>query len=258
MVYIDIIIIFFKGLPSFTECISEEEDEDVDAGYRRSPDIRGGSSWTQDSSPNHKQGNKQQAVKPPPTKPKTVLWKPGNMDPDEMESLFPRKELKEKVVEPKVSLLSQLLDNLTVSDDNPWLEFGRFDGAGNPDQKYVRAYSIYFPVTVGDQVNKPIRVLCRLDNKVSDLVGLSCYKYTLQGREPSIQGPVENYSLFMCEEDGSVDWDFPALDSGEPLGKYGFTILAVVEQNKPEQERNQRQRVSCLLLSNYACLRASL
>ena len=212
-------------------------------GYRRSPDIRGGSNWTQASSPTHKQGSKLQTVKPPPVKSKTVLWKPGNLDSEELESLFPRKEKKSVTKVPTVSMLSQQLENLTVNDNNPWLEYGKFDGAGNPDQKFVRAYSIYYPFTVGELVNKPIQIFCRLDSRVSDLVGLACYKYTVEGREPRVLGLAENYSLFMCEEDGSVDWDFPALDSGEPLGKYGFNVLAVVESSKPEQERKNLRQI---------------
>jgi len=82
---------------------------------------------------------------------------------------------------------------------------------------------------------KPILVMCRGDARVHELIGLSCYKYTLENREPRLAPPVENSSLFMCEEDGSVDWDFPSLDSSDLLSKYGFTVLAVVERSKPEQ-----------------------
>lgn len=220
-------------MPSFTDCISDEEDEDVD-GFRRSPDFRGGSQWLKDSSPLYKKGDKPVAVKVAPEKPKTIVWKPGNPDPEEMAELFPRKILN-KVNPPQVSLLTEQLNSLAVGDCNPWIEFGRFDGSGIPDEKFVRKISIYFPMTLDDLSMKPILVMCRGDARVHELIGLSCYKYTLENREPRLAPPVENYSLFMCEEDGSVDWDFPSLDSSDLLSKYGFTVLAVVERSKPEQ-----------------------
>lgn len=36
----------------------------------------------------------------------------------------------------------------------------------------------------------------------------------------------------MAEDDGEVDMDFPALDSKEPMSKFGFAKLALV--SKPE------------------------
>ena len=202
-------------------------------GFRRSPDFRGGSQWLKDSSPLYNKGEKPATVKVAPEKPKTIVWKPGNLTPEEMEELFPRKILK-KVNPPQVSLLSQQLNSLAVGDCNPWIEFGRFDGSGNPDEKFIRKISIYFPVSQNDLSMKPILVLCRGDARVLELIGLACYQYSLENREPRLDPPVDNYSLFMCEEDGSVDWDFPSLDSSDQLSKYGFTILAVVERSKPE------------------------
>ena len=202
--------------------------------YRRSPDIRGGTNWIQNSSPVNKQGETLETVKPAPPKTKNVLWKaPGPLDPAEMENWFPRKELTEKTV-PKVSLLSQLLENITVNDSNPWLEYAKFDVSGNPDQKFIRNISIYFPMTEGELLSKPILVSISRDARISDLTGLSCYKYTLENRKPTLDSSVGNYSLFMCEEDGNVDWDFPALEPSDQVSKYGFSILAVVERSKPE------------------------
>ena len=38
------------------------------------------------------------------------------------------------------------------------------------------------------------------------------------------------YGLHIAEDDGEVDTDFPSLDSKEPVSKFGFTKLALVEK----------------------------
>jgi len=228
-----------QGLPSFTDCITDEEDDDDDI-YRRSPDIRGISNWAHaGASPaGHKQtsGAKPEKLKPDPPKTKTVVWKQGgNPEAGELETLFPRKEISVQQAAQRESKLSHLLDNLTAEDSNPWLEYGRFDATGHPDAKMTRFLTIYYPMTVGDSAAaKPIHLSCNRDAKVYELIGLACYKYSLESRVPALLPPVDNYSLFMCEEDGAVDIDFPALDPTDALGKYGFDILALGERSKSD------------------------
>jgi len=126
-----------------------------------------------------------------------------------------------------------LLENATVADDNPWQEYDRFDVSGNPD-KYARTIAVFFPMDE-ELAAQPIEVCCSREAKVSDLIGLAFCKYTTENRRPRMAPPAANYSLLLCEEDGSVEYEFPALDSGDPVSKYSFAHLAVVERNKPEQ-----------------------
>jgi len=224
-----------QGLASFTDCITDEEDEDDDI-YHRSPDLRGVSNWGQGSSP---AGRKQlpakpATLKPEPVKTKTILWKPGNPEAAELEALFPRKNI---IAHPpsaatgQKSLLSSLLANLTPADNNPWLEYARFDATGNPDAKMARCLTIYYPVSA---VGAPICLSCNRDAKVYELIGLACYKYSLEARTPALIPPLDNYSLYMCEEDGAVDIDFPALDPSDLLSKYGFQTLALGERSSSD------------------------
>lgn len=39
---------------------------------------------------------------------------------------------------------------------------------------------------------------------------------------------MNNYALFIAEDDGSPDADFPWLVTKEDVGKFGFTSLALV------------------------------
>ena len=41
------------------------------------------------------------------------------------------------------------------------------------------------------------------------------------------------YCLHIAEDNGEVDTDFPSLDSKEPVSKFGFTKLALVEKEMP-------------------------
>ena len=65
-------------------------------------------------------------------------------------------------------------------------------------------------------------------------MGLVCWRYTLEGRLPHLEsnlGP-DAFDLFMCEEDGTVDRDFPCLDWRETFSKYGFQQLALVPRKE--------------------------
>uniref|UniRef100_A0A8C6LTZ6 Target of rapamycin complex 2 subunit MAPKAP1 n=1 Tax=Nothobranchius furzeri TaxID=105023 RepID=A0A8C6LTZ6_NOTFU len=66
--------------------------------------------------------------------------------------------------------------------------------------------------------------------RVHDLIGLICWQYTGEGREPKLNENVDAYCLHIAEDDGEVDTDFPPLDSNEPIHKFGFSTLALVEK----------------------------
>jgi len=85
-----------------------------------------------------------------------------------------------------------------------------------------------------DQLTVPLNMSCSKDAKVRDIVGLVCWRYTLEGRLPHLEsnlGP-DAFDLFMCEEDGTVDRDFPCLDWRETFSKYGFQQLALVPRKE--------------------------
>ena len=44
---------------------------------------------------------------------------------------------------------------------------------------------------------------------------------------------MDNYALFIAEDDGSPDSDFPCLEPREVVAKFGFTSLALVRSSKP-------------------------
>ena len=56
----------------------------------------------------------------------------------------------------------------------------------------------------------------------------------------------ELYALHIAEDDGEVDLDFPALDSREPIAKFDFARLALVERIIP------RRHMSSIVVTMYA------
>ena len=94
------------------------------------------------------------------------------------------------------------------------------------------------------------------DARVRDVIGLCCLKYVHLGRPHKLVPPVSNYDLHMCEEDGTIDNDFPALDKGvsfitpqhnweqfyfqELFHKYNFHQLALVRRDENSGESSER------------------
>jgi hypothetical protein len=42
-------------------------------------------------------------------------------------------------------------------------------------------------------------------------------------------GPVTDYGLYICEDNGEVEWDFPCLDAKEACSKFGLDCLGLVD-----------------------------
>lgn len=168
---------------------------------------------------------------------KNVVWKDPSIkyNADEKGYLFEKKLLTPKNKEPQyfpMSRLSELLDSSTNMGENLFLEYAKFDGkasVGVPTKKI----DIFLTMASIEDRPYPMTVVVIASAKIQDLVGLICWQYTVQMREPALQDKPEMYCLHIAEDDGEVDTDFPSLDSKEPVSKFGFTKLALVEKNIP-------------------------
>eukprot|EP00090_Calanus_glacialis_P016026 TRINITY_DN25140_c0_g1_i1.p1 TRINITY_DN25140_c0_g1~~TRINITY_DN25140_c0_g1_i1.p1 ORF type:complete len:510 (-),score=242.31 TRINITY_DN25140_c0_g1_i1:56-1585(-) len=180
----------------------------------------------------------------------TIHWKtPPKKSEDiieQEEELFPRKQVKdEPTIKMAVSLLTQQLESLTPGEEqNPWQQYARFEGSHYREGVVKRVEVFPAMEERSDNVPHSIKVACVKDAKVKDVVGLVCLKYTIEERLPRLEPPAENYSLFMCEEDGTLDSDFPALDWSEPFSKYGFLQLALVRRDSSMSGAAPAERVT--------------
>ncbi|KAK7094489.1 target of rapamycin complex 2 subunit MAPKAP1-like [Littorina saxatilis] len=169
---------------------------------------------------------------------KSIPWKdaPVTLTVEERASLFEKKEV--AVITPdgdategetpkKVSKLSKLLEDFSKYGENPYMEYAKFDGRScvTPTKKI----DIFLTMAPPKERAYPMTVVVITTAKVQDLIGLICWQYTCEGREPKLQHGVNHYCLHIAEDDGEVDADFPSLDNREPVLKFGFGKLALVE-----------------------------
>lgn len=75
--------------------------------------------------------------------------------------------------------------------------------------------------------------------KIHEFIGLICYKCSIANPDVALKS-VRNYGLYITEEDGEVDADFPPLDGREPCSKFCFSHLALVERKATVGRIDQR------------------
>ncbi|XP_040591483.1 target of rapamycin complex 2 subunit MAPKAP1 isoform X3 [Mesocricetus auratus] len=181
---------------------------------------------------------------------KNIQWKERNskQSAQELKSLFEKKSLKEKPPRSgKQSILSVRLEQCPLQLNNPFNEYSKFDGKPSrqlfvdprtlkiPNEGHVgttatKKIDVYLPLHSSQDRLLPMTVVTMASARVQDLIGLICWQYTSEGREPKLNDNVSAYCLHIAEDDGEVDTDFPPLDSNEPIHKFGFSTLALVEK----------------------------
>ncbi|KAM6110511.1 target of rapamycin complex 2 subunit MAPKAP1 isoform 1-T1 [Pterocles gutturalis] len=164
---------------------------------------------------------------------KNVQWKDRNTShsAEELSSLFEKKNFRVKSpCSGKPSILSVRLEQCPLQLNNPFNEYSKFDGKGHVGTTATKKIDVYLPLHTSQDKLQPMTVVTIANAKVHDLIGLICWQYTSEGREPKLNDNVNAYCLHIAEDDGEVDTDFPPLDSNEPIHKFGFSTLALVEK----------------------------
>lgn len=164
---------------------------------------------------------------------KNVQWKERNTSHsvEELSSLFEKKNFKAKTSNSsKQSILSVRLEQCPLQLNNPFNEYSKFDGKGHVGTTATKKIDVYLSMQTSQDKLLPMTVVTIANAKVHDLIGLICWQYTSEGREPKLNENVDAYCLHIAEDDGEVDTDFPPLDSNEPMHKFGFSTLALVEK----------------------------
>nr|CAG4640894.1 EOG090X072S [Eulimnadia texana] len=166
-----------------------------------------------------------------------------NVETEKDQTLFQKK----KVVRPKShvnSALSLLIAETNSDTPTLYMEYAKFDGS---IQSGVVTRTIRIYVHVGDEESRyPLTICVVASAKVSELIGLTCYTHNCQKQQPEIREPIDNFALFIAEDDGSPDKDFPCLDRRENVSKFGFTTLAMVKiaAPSPSVPRGQENEVA--------------
>ncbi|CAG9773111.1 unnamed protein product [Ceutorhynchus assimilis] len=159
---------------------------------------------------------------------KHVKWECHSDQKDQ--ELFVAKQTKHDPIIEKKSGLSKIIKETVNMPVNPFIDYARYDGVGQIKIP-TRKYNIFLTMLPEDQRNYPINVCCVASAKIQDLIGLillKCstnYDYSLK--------PLHYYGLYLTEDNGEVDHDFPGLDNKECVAKFGFTYLGLVEHKEP-------------------------
>ncbi|XP_033732497.1 LOW QUALITY PROTEIN: target of rapamycin complex 2 subunit MAPKAP1-like [Pecten maximus] len=171
---------------------------------------------------------------------KNIPWRDAavNYNVEDRGHLFEKKSLSENAESPisipKQSKLTEQLEMSSSDTDNPFLDYLKFDGRASAGV-HSRKIDIFLTMAGPADRPYPMPVVCVVTAKIQELIGLICWQYTNEGRDPKLNENIEMYSLHIAEDDGEVDMDFPSLDPREPVSKFGFAKLALVEKNIPTQ-----------------------
>uniref|UniRef100_A0A3B3W0P9 Target of rapamycin complex 2 subunit MAPKAP1 n=1 Tax=Poecilia latipinna TaxID=48699 RepID=A0A3B3W0P9_9TELE len=164
---------------------------------------------------------------------KNVQWKErtSSHSAEDLGSLFEKRDYKDRPRTAGVkSTLSLRLEQCPQQLNNPFNEYSKFDGKGHIGTTATKKIDVYLSMQMTQEKMHPMTVVTIANARVHDLIGLICWQYTSEGREPKLSENVEAYCLHIAEDDGEVDTDFPPLDSNEPIHKFGFSTLALVEK----------------------------
>ncbi|XP_067946635.1 target of rapamycin complex 2 subunit MAPKAP1-like [Watersipora subatra] len=163
---------------------------------------------------------------------KSIKWRHNDSteaDEETLEQLFGKKPI--KLQKPTSNLAKLLTSTKEAESNNPFDEYKKYNGENQVDTKNIDIYMTMQDTSLSKKL-LPVTVITTAT--VQQTIGLTCWKYTREGRKPELHKDLELYSLHMTEDDGEVDDDFPALDHKQPISKFGFAKLALVVQ-RPAQ-----------------------
>ena len=134
----------------------------------------------------------------------------------------------------KSSALSKLMEQSVEVTPNPFKEYAKFDGRGHEGSAGTQHIGMFVYVYGEPAPRFSINVVVLTSGaKIQDLIGLTCWRYCLEKVKPELKRTdVQGYSLYIAEDDGEVDYGFPPLESNEPVSKFSFPILALVEKHQ--------------------------
>uniref|UniRef100_A0A3P9BZK5 Target of rapamycin complex 2 subunit MAPKAP1 n=1 Tax=Maylandia zebra TaxID=106582 RepID=A0A3P9BZK5_9CICH len=164
---------------------------------------------------------------------KNIQWKEraSSQSVEDLGSLFEKRNFKGRPQTTGTkSTLSLRLEQCPQQLNNPFNEYSKFDGKGHIGTTATKKIDVYLSMQMTQEKVHPMTVVTIANARVHDLIGLICWQYTSEGREPKLNENVNAYCLHIAEDDGEVDTDFPPLDSNEPIHKFGFSTLALVEK----------------------------
>ncbi|XP_064543224.1 stress-activated map kinase-interacting protein 1 [Drosophila montana] len=126
------------------------------------------------------------------------------------------------------SMLTEQLAKSPKQTQNRFIEYARFDGTAQVGMPTKRI-NVYVNMLPEPERNYPLKICVLSTAKIVEVIGLVCYKTTLQYPDAVQLKSVQHYALYMTEDNDDMD-DFPPLDNREPCSKFGFSHLTLAER----------------------------
>nr|XP_034968775.1 target of rapamycin complex 2 subunit MAPKAP1 isoform X4 [Zootoca vivipara] len=134
---------------------------------------------------------------------KNVQWKERNTSysAEELSLLFEKKNFRVKPqrAATKPSILSVRLEQCPLQLNNPFNEYSKFDGKGHIGTTATKIIDVYLPLHTNQDKLQPMTVVTIANAKVHDLIGLICWQYTSEGREPKLKNAAHGFSLIQVD-----------------------------------------------------------
>ncbi|XP_054739664.1 stress-activated map kinase-interacting protein 1 [Anastrepha obliqua] len=125
------------------------------------------------------------------------------------------------------SKLALQLANSPKQAQNKFMEYARFDGTSQTGIQTKRIH-VFLSMLPERERNYPIKICVLASAKIIEVIGLVCYKATIQFPDIPLKS-IRHYALYMTEDNDDMA-DFPPLDNREPCSKFGFSHLTLAER----------------------------
>lgn len=146
--------------------------------------------------------------------------------------LFVRKDYTIISQEPIKSKLTEQLETLPPIKPNKYREYASFDGTSHPSNE-TKTIHIFITHLYAIR-DYPLKCCVHSTAKIEEFIGFILFKCCNIYPEFSDQlEEVKIYGLFICDESGEPDLDFPPLDLTEQVQKYQFNVLALAKRVLP-------------------------
>ncbi|XP_055334876.1 target of rapamycin complex 2 subunit MAPKAP1-like [Paramacrobiotus metropolitanus] len=168
---------------------------------------------------------------------------PSSLSEQNLSDIFSEADIVPRPAQKFHSALSLELDK---SDgkivQNPFLEYARFDGRMQRGTA-AKTFKIFFYLAGSDAaaaapVVAPMNVTVLLTARHLDLMGLICWQYREENRQPPMMKSLDFYQLYWAEDNGMIDRDFTAIDVTDPVSRSHDNKIGFVECSEPIQREN--------------------
>lgn len=170
-----------------------------------------------------------------------------NEEIQDNDELFVRKDMSKIALEkPRRSKLTEQFETLPPIAVNKFQKFSCYDGTSHPSNE-IRTIQVFIMPFPKEHRDYPVRCCVQATAKIEEFIGFILFKCTQDNPEVAQQvnfTDVNDYGLFITDETGEPDLDFPALDNNEQIQRFQFGHLALAKRIAPNFQNRTLSVVS--------------